>query len=604
MLRSLVGSEMCIRDRYQRRVREPGRPKSSTLRSFRVPASLCFRSRIPLALLSSHLCTMANPLLEDWTVTDPEFGMPPFARIEPAHFRPAFDAAMASHLADLEAIVADTRPADFDSVVAPLDRAGADFGKIDLVFSNLCSSLNTKPMQTAQTEMAPLLARHWSSVYTFPGLFEKIQRVHSLREEAGLTPEQVRLVERFYTDGCRHGAKFDQKKKLQNASITARLAELETQFSQNVMADEGEWRMEVSLSGGDLAGCPDTLIAAARTAAEEAAVGNKRPAPDVHVITLNRSLVEPFLTFADDRGLRQKAWEAWTKRGELEASRANQPIAEEILKLRQEQAALHEEKSFAHYQCADMMAKTPTAVMELLENVWVRAKGSADTERGALEEYVKSQEGALAGGIMPWDWRYYAEKVRRSKYDFDEAELKPYLSLEAVTDAVMAVSNKLFGLRYVPRPDLQLYHPDAQAYEVRETDPSTGADKLVAVFISDNFARPFKSSGAWMSEYRGQTKNLAPGQNPILGVPIISNNNNFARGDPTLLSFDDATTLFHEMGHAHHGMLSDCTYSRLAGTNVLTDFVELPSQLMEHWLEQPEVLREFAKHYQTGDCHG
>lgn len=472
---------------------------------------------------------------------------------------------MASHLRDLDAIATNTQPASFENVIAALDRAGSEFSKIQMLFSNLCSSLNTEAMQAVQTEMAPLLANHSSTVYTFPGLFDKIESVHSTRHNIGLNAEQVRVTERFYIDFCRNGAKFDTKKKVQNARITARLAELETSFMQNVMADEGEWAMQVSLAAGDLAGCPETLVAAARTAAEEKAAGQKRPEPDQHLINLNRSLVEPFLTFADRRDLREQAWTAWTKRGELDESRLNQPIAQEILKLRHEQAKLHEKKSFAHYQCEDMMAKQPEAVMGLLENVWARAKTSADQERAALEEFVRSEGVVLEGGIQPWDWRYYAEKVRQSKYDFDEATLKPYLTLEAITKAVMSVSNKLFGLRYVHRPDISLYHPDAQAYEVREPDGSTGEDKLVAIFIADNFSRPFKSSGAWMSEYRGQTKNVSQGESEVLKIPIISNNNNFARGDPTLLSFDDAVTLFHEMGHAHHGMLSDCTYARLAG---------------------------------------
>lgn len=239
--------------------------------------------------------------------------------------------------------------------------------------------------------------------------------------------------------------------------------------------------------------------------------------------------------------------------------------------------------------------------MDLLEKVWTPAKASADRERQALEAFISEQGMGLEGGIQPWDWRYYAEKVRQSKYDFDQGELKPYLSLESVTNAVMSVSNRLYGLTYKHRPDITSYHPDVKTYEVREKDPNTGEDKLVAIFIHDNYARQHKSSGAWMSEYRGQTKNLAPGQPDILKIPIISNNNNFSKAETTLLSFDDATTLFHEMGHGHHGMLSSCTYKRLAGTNVLTDFVELPSQLMEHWLKQPEVLKEFAKHYESGE---
>jgi len=543
-----------------------------------------------------------NPLLQDWTVLDPEFGLPPFSLVEPAHFRPAFDSAMASNLADLQAIVDNSEEPNLDNVIGALDRAGSDMAKIGMLFSNLTSSLNTEPLQQVQTEMAPLLAGHESAIFTFPGLFDKIERVHAAREQMGLCPEELRMVERIHMDGLRNGAKFDEKKKAENAAITARLAELQTQFMQNVMADEGEWNMIVSLAAGDLDGCPDSLISSARTAAEDkAGDGNKRPEPDQHMITLNRSLVEPFLIYANKRDLREKAFTAWTRRGELNAERANQPIAEEILKLRMQQAALHDKQSFAHYQCEDYMAKTPAAVMDLLEKVWAPAKLSADSERKALEECVAERGESLEGGIQAWDWRYYAEKVRQTKYDFDEGELKPYFSLEQMTKALMSVSNRLYGLTYKLRPDIVSYHPDVQTYEVLEKDPETGADKLVAIFIHDNFARQYKSSGAWMSEYRGQTKNLAAGQNPILKVPIISNNNNFAKGSPTLLSFDDAVTLFHEMGHAHHGMLSDCTYSRLAGTNVLTDFVELPSQLMEHWLGEPQVLKEFALHHETGE---
>jgi len=490
---------------------------------------------------------------------------------------------MASHLTELQAIVDDKSETRFETVMAVFDRAGGELDKISMVFSNLTSSLNTPELQTVQTEMAPLLAGHTTKIYTLPGLWTKIDKAHNQRLEEGLNSEQIRLAERLHMDFCRHGAKFDAKKSEEYAGITARLAELETKFMQNVMADEGEWQMQLSLKAGDLQGCADGLIAAARAAAEERAgtSDKKRPEPDAHVITLSRSLVEPFLTFADSRPLREKAWRAWTRRGELDPKRANKPIAEEILRLRLRQGALHGKKSFAEYQCEDMMAKKPEAVMELLEKVWAPAKESADGERAALEEFVAAHGEALEGGIQAWDWRYYAEKVRRSKYDFDEEALKPYLSLEAMTQALLSVSGSLYGLSYNLRPDIVSYHPDVDTYEVKEADPATpGEDRLVAIFIHDNFARhnyappsqialyshynyapPFlspslprqyKSSGAWMSEYRGQRKNLGPTEGDILKIPIISNNNNFnkpGKDEPSLLSFDDAVTLFHEMGH-------------------------------------------------------
>lgn len=311
------------------------------------------------------------------------------------------------------------------------------------------------------------------------------------------------------------------------------------------MKDEETY--ELVLKKEDLAGCPDSLIEAAKNAAEE-----RDKAEDDYVITLSRSLVEPFLTFASRRDLRETAWKAWTSRGEMDPDRDNLKIATDILKLRQKQARLHGYKNFAEYQCVDRMAKTPEKVIELLENVWEKAKVSANSERKELEDYVKEKGGhtddekdIIENGVQPWDWRYYAEQVRIAKYDFDESLMKPYLSLESVTNAVMAVSNKLFGLKYILRDDIVTYHESVKAYEVRN---ERDGDKLVAIFLHDNYARQFKSGGAWMSEFRSQTKNLSDEKNnEYQGIPIVTNNNNFAKGKNTLLSFDDATTLFHEM---------------------------------------------------------
>jgi peptidyl-dipeptidase Dcp len=337
------------------------------------------------------------------------------------------------------------------------------------------------------------------------------------------------------------------------------------------------------------------LVEAARNVAQER---NKKP--DEYVITLSRSLVEPFLTFANLRDLRKQAWEAWISRGEM-PDRDNLSVATKTLKLRKRIAEIHGYPSFAAYQCVDRMAKTPERVMELLENVWDRAKKSANLELESMEIFVKESGIELEGGIEPYDWRFIAEKVRKAKYDFDGALLKPYLPLNKVVEALFDVSTNLFGLKYKKRTDIVTYHPDVDTYEVLETLPD-GSERLVSLFLHDNFARPFKSSGAWMSEYRSQTRNLAPSSDPIEGIPIVSNNNNFAKGNQaTLLSYDDAQTLFHEFGHAHHGMLSNAGYTRLSSTNVLTDFVELPSQLMENWFEQREIIKKFARHYQTGE---
>jgi len=538
-----------------------------------------------------------NPLLRSWA--DQPFHLPPFAAIKVEHFKPAFEIAMKSHVNDLEQI-AQSEVVDFDSILAAYDRAGGQLSKVYSVYGNYTSSLNTPDLQEVQTEMAPILSRHNSNTYTIPGLFEKIEKIHEMKDakmESGeWTAEQGRFAERVYVKFVRMGAKFDEKTKAEYSDIQATLAGLQTKFMQNVLKDEETW--ELVLTEKDMEGCPPDVIASAKQAARD----RKKEDPNAHVITLSRSAVEPFLSYCKRRDLRKKVFDAFSSRGELSEERNNLPIAVEMLRLRKKQAALHGKESFSEYQFEDTMAQTPEAGMKLLNNVWTKAKDAADRERALLEAYIADSGETLDGGIKPHDWRYYAEKVRVAKFNFDENEMKPYFSLDAVTKAVFDVSNQLYGLKYIKRDDVPMYHPDVNLYEVRKSTGENGEDRLVALFIHDNFARSYKSSGAWMSEYRTQTKNLAPGTPKIEQIPIVSNNNNFAKGsESTLLSFDDGVTLFHEMGHGHHGMLSDCTYEYLASTNVLKDFVELPSQLMEHWLGEPQVLKKHARHYKSGD---
>ncbi|KAL7508667.1 hypothetical protein ACHAXN_005743 [Cyclotella atomus] len=546
--------------------------------------------------LTSATSTHANPLLQSWS-TEP-FHLPPFKSIEPRHFEPAFEIAMDAHLKDLESI-ANSKQEDFESILAAYDRAGATLSKVYSVYGNYVSSLNTPEMQLVQTKMAPLLSRHTSKTCNVPGLFEKISKMNEVRDDmvksGEWTEEMGRLAERVYIKFVRMGALLGEEEKKEYADIQAELATLQTNFMQNVLKDEEEW--ELILTAADFEGCPPDIIAAAR----KAAIDRNKTQEDAHVITLGRSMVEPFLSYSTRRDLRQKVFEAFAKRGELNPERDNKKIAIEILRLRKRQAELHGKKTFAEYQLEDTMAQTPEAANKLLMDVWTKSKVAADKEREMMEAFLKESGECLESGIQPWDWRFYAEKVRLANFNFDENEMKPYFSLDAVTDAVFDVSNKLYGLKYVKRPDIVAYHPDVNVYEVRH-DTADGEEELVAIFLHDNYARPYKSSGAWMSEYRTQTKNLIPGSDPIESIPIVSNNNNFAKGsDDTLLSFDDGVTLFHEMGHGHHGMLSDCTYEYLASTSVLKDFVELPSQLMEHWLSEPEVLKKHAKHHKTGE---
>lgn len=346
---------------------------------------------------------------------------------------------------------------------------------------------------------------------------------------------------------------------------------------QNVLEDEEEW--ELVVTEDDMAGCPPDVVAAARREAVERSKG-----PRDHVLSLRRSFVEAFLSRSSRRDLRRIVYEAFSKRGGgLFPGRDNGRIAVEILRLRRRMAGLHGRDSFAEFRFEDTMALTPEAGMRMLGDIWTKGKDAAGRERKMLESFLSEEGGdiALEGGIQPWDWRYYAERHRRAKFDFDESEMRPYLSLGAVTNAAFDVSNKLYGLKYVKREDIVAYHPDVDVYEVRRVkEDGSGEDEIVAIFLHDNYSRPHKRSGAWSSYYRKQKKNLADGADPIEAVPIVINCNNFSKGSThTLLSFADGITLFHELGHGHHAMLSDCFYEYLSGTSVLKDFVELPSQV-------------------------
>eukprot|EP01034_Spumella_vulgaris_P021931 gene21931-28011_t len=539
----------------------------------------------------------SNPLLSTWT---DNLGLPPFNLIKPAHFEPAFEIAMKQNIKELQDIANNVEPATFDNTIAAFDRSGSLHTKIYNCFDNLCGSNGVPELQEVELKMAGPLAAHNSQVYTLPGLFAKIDAVHENRKSLGLTSEQVRLVERFHLDFVRAGAKFDSAAQKRYAAITEEQANLETKFTQNILADESE--ITIVLTKDDLDGLPEDLVASAR----QAAVDRKIEGEDSYVITLSRSLVEPFITYSNRRDLREKAWRLWTSRGELDAARDNLAVARRLLVLRLEQARMHGYQSYAEYATADTMAGSPQRVLELLESVWSRGKESIHRERIELENYIAnhppptdSTSTSTTNTIEPWDWRFYAEKVRQSAYSLDEEEVKPYFSLERMLEAIFDVAGKLFGLSFTLRPDLVTYHPDCKVYEVRE------GDKVVALFLSDNCARQYKRSGAWMSEFRSQHKN---NDENISVLPIIINNNNFNRGpvgadgrETTLLSYDDARTLFHEFGHGLHGMLSNVTYSRLAGTSVLRDFVELPSQLYEHWLGQHKVLKQHALHFATNE---
>jgi peptidyl-dipeptidase Dcp len=533
-----------------------------------------------------RLCdsTTANPLLMDWHTP---FGIPPFASIRAAHFQSAFDVAIADHKAEINKIAQNVFAPSFENTVAAFDRSGRLLSRVEKVFDNLTASETSPELQAVERDMAAPLAAHTNWIYTHADLFARIDVLYEARRALGLTPEQLRLVERIHLDFMRQGAKFSPEAKRRYGEVMEALAALNTQFGQNVLADESDYKLALQTED-DLAGLPDFVRAAAKQAASE------RGMADVHLITLSRSHIAPFLTFSTRRDLREQAFKAWLKRGEVhdgDTARDNKIIAKRIMELRLEQANLHGFSNFADYQLVDTMAGSQKAVLELLNNVWTRASERARIEAQDLQDTATALGDNIT--IEPWDWFYYAEKVRHARFDFDEAVVKPYFSLERITEAAFDCANRLFGISFRLRSDIAAYHADVKTYEVLNSDGN-----VIAIFLHDNFARATKRGGAWMNAYRLQSR--------IDGeiIPIVVNNNNFAKGapgEPTLLSYDDARTLFHEFGHGLHGMLSNVRYERLSGTSVLRDFVELPSQLFEHWLSEPDVLKRHARHYVTGE---
>ena len=515
---------------------------------------------------------MDNPLLAPWTAP---FDAPPLAAVTPAHFAPAYAQALAQHAAEVAAIAADPASPSFANTVAALERCGAPLTRVEMVFSNLALSETSDALQAIELEMAPRLAQHWNAIHLNAPLFARLDAVYRARATAGLSPEELRVLERYHLDFVRAGAQLPEEKRARFAAIGERLATLATQFSQNVLADEQS--TVLPLTETQVAGLPDVLRAAL------AATAKDRGADAPFAVTLSRSEVESVLQFAEDRALRETLFRAFTARG-----KDNAEVIAEIVALRREKALLLGYDSFAAFKLDDSMAKTPAQARALLEAVWTPARARALKDRDALQALVAEEGGNFP--LTPWDWRYYAEKLRARLYDFDEAALRPYFVLDRMIAAAFFTAEKLFGLSFRERHDIPVYHPDVRVWEVARRGAAIG------LFYGDYFARASKQGGAWMSSFRDQQK--------LDGavLPIVINNCNFTKAEPCLLSFDDARTLFHEFGHALHGLLSQVVFPRLSGTNVARDFVELPSQLYEHWLEQPEILARFARHHQTGEA--
>ncbi|MFT3972878.1 MAG: M3 family metallopeptidase [Amaricoccus sp.] len=518
-----------------------------------------------------------NALLETWSTP---FGVPPFDRISTEDFRPAFDAALTEGRRRIDAIAADPEPPTFANTIEAMERAERSLDRVAGVFYNIAGANTDDAIEALQRELSPILSAHSSETMMNPGLFARVDDLVTRRESLGLTAEQDRVLTLYHRMFVRAGARLEGAARDRLKAVLQRLASLGTAFGQNVLADEKRWSMP--LAPDDLEGLPDDIVAAAAQAARDRGEAG-------HVLTLSRSLIVPFLQFSPRRNLRETAFKAWTARGEMAGDTDNREIVREMLALRAERARLLGYEDFAAFKLEPEMAARPDAVRDLLMAVWGPARARAEADAQVLEEMMRAD--GINGALMPWDWRYYAARRQEREHNLDQAELKPYLKLDNIIAAAFDAAGRLFGLTFHPI-EPALYHPDARAWEVRQ------GDRHMGVFIGDYFARGSKRSGAWCSTFRSQRRLDGEVR------PVVVNVCNFAKapeGEPSLLTFDDAHTLFHEMGHALHGLLSDVTYEFVSGTSVARDFVELPSQLYEHWLETPEILAAHARHAVTNE---
>jgi len=525
----------------------------------------------------------SNPLAAQWT--GPYGGVPPFDKVKISDLKPALEAAMAENLAEIDAIANNKAKPTFENTIAAMERSGQMLDRVSTIYGIQASNMSSEAFEPVQTEMEPKLAAHSDKITQNGALFKRIEAVYNLEQaKKAVRGERYRLIWKYYTDFVRQGAKLAPEQKARLGEINQQLAGLFTKFSQNLLGDEGQLSLMLT-SEADLAGLPQSLKDSAAAAA--AAKGK----PGQWMIRNTRSSIDPFLTYSDRRDLREKAWRMFVNRGDNGDARDNNGIIPEILHLRAERAKLLGYATHAHWRLEPQMAKTPENAMKLMEGVWPAAVSRVKEEVADMQA-LADKEGAKIT-IEPWDYRFYSEKVRIAKYDLDQNEVKPYLQLDKIKEAMFWVAGELFNFTFAPVKNVPVYHPDVTVYEVR--DKTSG--KYIGLWYFDPYARDGKRSGAWMNAYRSQQRMAGD------VTTIVSNNSNFVKGkpgEPVLISWDDATTMFHEFGHALHGLASNVTYPTLSGTNVARDYVEFPSQLMEHWISTPQVLQKFALHYQTG----
>lgn len=539
------------------------------------------RSEAPPEKGAMTAATSENPLLSKWT--GDYGGVPPFDRVKVEQFKPAMQAAMEQARREIAGVAGQAAPPTFDNTLAALEATGRTFTDVQIIYDVWGSTMSTPDYQAVEREMAPAVAAFWDELHQNEKLFRRIETIYQAPDKAKLSPEQQRLAWFYYTTFSRHGAKLGAEPKKRLSEINKRLAGLYTSFSQNLLKDEEQYQVVLE-SEADLAGLPDSVRAGAAAAAANRSLKGK------WVVTNTRSSVDPFLTYSTRRDLREKAWRNFIKRGDNGDERDTKQIISEILQLRAERAQLLGFPTHAHWRLADTMAKTPERALALMEKVWPAAVARVREEVADMQAIANRERAGIR--IEPWDYRFYAEKVRKAKYDLDENQIKPYLQLENMREGMFWVAGELFGFSFHAVQGVPVYHPDVRVWEVKER--SSG--RHVGLWYFDPYARKGKRSGAWMNAYRNQER--------LSGniTTIVSNNANFVKGtpgEPVLISWDDARALFHEFGHALHGLSSNVTFPSLSGTDVARDYVEFPSQLLEHWLSTPEVLNRFGLHYQT-----
>jgi peptidyl-dipeptidase Dcp len=526
--------------------------------------------------------TTKNPLTTEWT--GPYGGVPPFDKVRIADMKPALEEAMAEQLAEIDAIANKKAAPTFENTIAAMERTGKKLDRVDTIYYIWAANMNSKEFAAVEREMAPRFAALSDKINQNSALFKRIEAVYNSPDKAKLSPEQERLTWVRYTKFVRAGARLNTEQKARLSEINQRLATLFTTFNQNLLRDENDLYV-VLKNETDLAGMSQAYKDAARAAAESKGV------KDAWIVANTRSSVDPFLTYADRRDLREKVWRMFVDRGDNGDANDNNATIAEILQLRAERAKLLGYETHAHWRLEDAMAKTPERAMELLESVWTPAVARVKEEVADMQA-LANREGARIT-IEPWDYRYYMEKVRKDRYDLDAGEVKQYLQLDKIRQAMFWVAGEVFNFSFSQAKNVPVFHPDMSVWEVK--DKTTG--KHIGLWYFDPFARDGKRSGAWMNAYRSQQR--MDGEITTL----VSNNSNFVKGkpgEPVLISWDDAVTMFHEFGHALHGLSSNVTYPTLSGTLVPRDYVEFPSQLLEHWLATPEVLQKFAVHYETG----